>query len=67
MRSLRKMMLCGLGACVVLCFALGCESSSHKTVRTYEYNDAPEKKRSESDELDSEYKMESEGEMKGPE
>jgi len=44
--------------------AAGCETSSHKSVRTYDYNDqgrAPENKPQE--ELNSEYQMVSPGEM----
>ena len=65
MRSIRTLMLCGLCACFAAALSLGCDTTSHKTVRTYEYDDTPTEKRSESDKLDSEYKMESEGEMKG--
>ena len=53
----------GLAAFCLAGLAFGCETSSHKTVRTYEYSDEPTSKRSESQELDSEYKMQSEGEM----
>ncbi len=54
-------------ACVVVMgFLPACETSSHKSVKTYEYNDdPPPEKRSESKELDSDWKMESEGEMTG--
>ncbi len=65
MRSIRTLMLCGLCAFIAGALSLGCDTTSHKTVRTYEYDDTPKEKRSESDKLDSEYKMESEGEMKG--
>lgn len=57
----------GLAAVCVAGLAVGCETSSHKSVRTYEYNDQPPpEKRSQSDELDSEYKMQSEGQMVAP-
>ena len=65
MRLMKHLLTVGLVACFATVLALGCAKSSHKTVRTYEYNDEPPQKRSESDELDSEYKMQSEGEMKG--
>ncbi len=56
----------GLAVTFVAGPAVGCATSSHKSVRTYEYTDEPAQKRSESDELDSEYKMQSEGEMVSP-
>ncbi len=61
---------------IVVCLAaglsvgVGCKSSSHKSVRTYEYNNEPKQPdphaRQRSDELDSEYKMVSPGEMQSP-
>lgn len=56
----------GLGACVVFGLSIACETSTHTSTRTYEYNDEPVQKRSESNKLDSEYKMQSEGEMTSP-
>ena len=56
--------LCMLVGAVALMGATACETSSHKSVRTYDYNDegrAPEQKRNE--ELNSEYQMVSPGEM----
>ncbi len=59
----------GYGAAVVCCAfgAMGCASSSHLSVRTYEYRDdgqvptqAPQ------GELTSEYQMQSPGEMVSP-
>lgn len=66
MQMLKKMVLGGASVLMAVTLLMGCESSSHKSVRTYEYNDEPQQKRSESNKLDSEYKMQSEGEMKGP-
>lgn len=61
---------------IVVCLAaglltvVGCKSSSHKSVRTYEYNNEPQQPdphaRQQSNELDSEYKMVSPGEMQSP-
>jgi len=56
----------GLAVLFIAGLVVGCETSSHKTIRTYQYNDEPPPKRSQSDELDSEYKMQSEGEMVSP-
>ena len=59
----------GCVVAVVACTVgmLGCETSSHKSVRTYEYSDdgrapaqAPEQ------ELDSDYQMQSPGQMVSP-
>ncbi|MHC5110387.1 MAG: hypothetical protein ACYTHJ_10970 [Planctomycetota bacterium] len=57
-----------LCAMFTLGLVIACESSesSHKVTRTRTYDDEPEQKRSESDELDGEYKMQSEGDMTGP-
>ena len=55
----------GLVSCVAFGFSVACETSTHTTTRTYEYNDEPVQKRSESNKLDSDYKMQSEGEMTG--
>lgn len=64
MRTTLRQTLCLLMGAVALMGATACETSSHKSLRTYEYNDqgrAPEQKPKE--ELDSEYKMVSPGEM----
>lgn len=56
-------------AIAALCLVVGspgCESSSHSSVRTYEYSDEPQRDRQQDDQLDSEYKMVSPGEMTGP-
>lgn len=56
--------LCMLVGAIALIGAVGCETSSHKSVRTYDYNDqgrAAEQKPEE--ELNSEYQMVSPGEM----
>ena len=66
MRHWARFCRCGLAVFFVAGFVMGCETSSRKTVRTYEYKDEPPPKRSQSDELDSEYKMQSEGEMVSP-
>jgi len=60
-----------LSVCVITVVSLaigplGCRTSSHKSVRIYEYDDQPQEDRQQSDELDSEYKMVSPGEMVGP-
>ena len=67
-RILRAFLL-GVFAFCALSAAPACRSTSYKSVRVYEYNDEPqpqEQKRSENDELDSEWKMQSEGEMVAP-
>lgn len=62
---------------IVVCVAaglsfgvLGCKSSSHRSVRTHEYSNEPRQEdpyaRQRSDDLDSEYKMVSPGEMQSP-
>ena len=64
MRRTWRHALCWLTGAVALIGAVGCETSSHKSVRTYDYNDqgrAPEQKPNE--ELNSEYQMVSPGEM----
>ncbi|MGB0716580.1 MAG: hypothetical protein ACPGXK_11910 [Phycisphaerae bacterium] len=58
-----------------IAFLPACEQSSHRSTRMRTYNDDPDagssenresgSKRSESDELDGEYKMQGEGEMSG--
>ena len=61
--ALRHSLYLLMGAAALI-GAAACETSSHKSVRTYDYNDqgrAPEQKPKE--ELDSEYKMVSPGEM----
>ena len=57
---------------LMLCVAalpVGCARHSHKSVSTYEYNNEPARAepvdRQETNELDSEYKMVSPGEMRG--
>ena len=64
MRTALRLSLCLLMGAAALIGAAACESSSHKSVRTYDYNDqgrVPEQKAKE--ELDSEYRMVSPGEM----
>jgi hypothetical protein len=65
MRHLLRLRILGLSvACALSCHA-GCASSSHSSVRIYEYSEeAPEQ--SGNDELDSEYQMQSPGEMVAP-
>lgn len=55
-----------LAAVIASVGSIGCESSSHKSIRTYEYDDAPARDRQQDDQLDSEYKMTSPGEMTSP-
>jgi len=64
MRIVRVLCLL-LAAALLLAPATACESSTHTVTRTTTYDDEPQQKRSESDQLDSGYKMQSEGEMKG--
>ena len=45
---------------------LGCASSSHKSVRTYEYREEPPPEQRQPVETESEYEMVSPGEMVGP-
>ena len=64
MRGTWRVALFLLMGAAVLIGAAACETSSHKSVRTYSYNDdgkEPEKKPQE--ELNSEYQMVSPGEM----
>jgi len=57
-------LLCILGLVVMVA---GCATSSHRSTTVREYNDEPQpEKRSESDELDSDWKMQGEGEMVAP-
>ena len=56
-------------AFAVVCFSClsgGCQTSSHKSIRTYEYSDEPHPVRSTDDELTSEPQMQSPGEMVSP-
>lgn len=46
--------------------SLACATSSHKSVRVYEYDDEPPRDRQMDNQLDSEYKMVSPGEMVAP-
>jgi hypothetical protein len=56
-----------LAAFCLTVLAVGCETSSHKSVRTYEYSDEPPpEQQSQADEFESEYEMQSEGEMVSP-
>lgn len=64
MRTALRQTLCLITGAAALVGTAGCETSSHKSVRTYDYNDqgrADEKKPQE--ELNSEYQMVSPGEM----
>ena len=64
MRKTPRYALCWLTGAAALIGAAGCETSSHKSVRTYDYNDqgrAPQRQPDE--ELNSEYQMVSPGEM----
>ena len=64
MRRTWRPIFCWFVGAVALIGAAGCETSSHKSLRTYDYNDqgrAPEQKPKE--ELNSEYQMVSPGEM----
>jgi len=50
--------------CVGLgCLSLGCETSSHTTVRTFEYTNEPVKTQEPIDTASGEYHMESPGQM----
>ncbi len=57
--------LCLLTGAAALIGVAGCETSSHKSVRTYDYNDQgrPTERANEAEEQDSEYHMVSPGEM----
>jgi len=59
----------GVCALALICLVSGsaaCRTSSHKSVRTHEYDDGPQRDRQMDEELDSEYKMVAPGEMTGP-
>ena len=66
MRQWSKACRWGLVVAFVAGFAVGCESSSRRTVRTYEYDDRPDSMKAEEKEPDSVYEMQSEGEMVSP-
>ena len=53
-----------MGAVCLVGFCAGCETSSHKSVRTYEYNDQPRPAQVTQEE--PEYQMVSPGEMVSP-
>jgi len=64
MRRTWRNLPCLLTGAAALIGAAGCETSSHKSVRTYDYNDqgrAPQRQPDE--ELNSEYQMVAPGEM----
>ncbi len=64
MRNSWRHSLCLLTGVATLIGAAGCETSSHKSVRTYDYNDqGREPERKPNEELNSEYQMVSPGEM----
>ncbi len=52
-----------LAAVALIGFAAGCATSSHKSVRTYEYDENPPPERQEESESGSDYEMTSPGEM----
>ncbi len=66
MRRYLNALACGIAAMCLFGGSPGCKTSSHTSVRTYEYNDEPQRDRQKDDQLDSEYKMVSPGEMTGP-
>ena len=64
MRKTARYALCWLMSAAALFGAVGCETSSHKSVRTYDYNDQGRvQERQPDEELNSEYQMVSPGEM----
>ena len=66
MRNWTRLCVCLFVAASLIGMSAGCASSSHKSVRVYEYDDEPPRDRQVDDQLDSEYKMVSPGEMVGP-
>ena len=65
MRNVQKLLACTMLALTALVGVAGCETSSHKSVRTYDYRDEgrPVQRENEAEEQDSEYHMVSPGEM----
>jgi len=65
MRTVPKLLGCAMLALTALVGVAGCETSSHKSVRTYDYRDEgrPTERANEAEEQDSEHHMVSPGEM----
>ena len=64
MRRIWRHLFCLLSGAAALIGTAGCETSSHKSVRTYDYNDQGRVPQQQPDEeLNSEYQMVSPGEM----
>jgi len=66
MRHSAIKLIAGLVTAALTCGPLACKTTSHKSVRTYEYGEEVEPDRQQTDELDEDYKMVSPGEMTGP-
>jgi hypothetical protein len=65
MRQYLRLCFVAIATVCALGFSLGCQRSSHMSVRTYEYND-DKSPRPANDEPTSEYEMQSPGEMVAP-
>jgi len=55
-----------LAVCLSILVMMGCESSSHKSVRTYEYRGDPGRAHETARPVSEEYEMEAPGEMASP-
>jgi len=66
MRHRIRYLLAAVAVAFVWGLPAGCETSSHKSVRTYEYNDESQPARVTEEELGSEYQMQSPGETVSP-
>ena len=63
MRRRFRSSVAGMTAACLFGASVGCATSSHTSVRTYEYSDEPQRERVADDELGCEYQMQSPGEM----
>ncbi len=61
--SIRSVLAVVVGCFGLGCLMLGCKTSSHTTVRTFEYTNEPVKTQEPVDTASGEYQMESPGQM----
>ena len=63
MKGSVRLVVVGLLGLSVLGWSLGCKTSSYKSVRTYEYSNAPPPSQTQEREESTEWQMQSPGEM----
>ena len=63
---MRRYVRVAMTALLAAGLAVGCASSSHKSVRTYEYDEEPPPEQKQPEVGSAEYEMVSPGEMVGP-